>query len=130
MDYSIPGIQNPSDADNYKQIKDSDFDGSVDLPIYGPFPRDYQAPHFRIIIAQESGREVKVLFRDEKEEFVIPVEHGDEKTYYLRIPNDKLLLARGSYVLRVFIGDILQVYYLRVRNNPDLPNKVEYKFIV
>jgi len=118
--YSIPGITNPVIPVKANRRKFTAYNGSVNVPIYGPIPVDSPEPQLKIYITLDYGRELEIIMQDTKNAHVFKkLKDANQKAYYLEIDNDEYLLTRGSYKVRVIKDDEeIDEFFIVSKNHP------------
>jgi len=126
--YSLPGISNPIEPKKSNKRNFIAFDGTIEIPVYGPIDSNLPDPELKIYISLEFGREIELQFMDTAGLYVLKkIENGNVKGYYLEITDDDLLLSRGSYTLRIVKdGKQINELYIISQNNPARRDTLEY----
>ena len=123
---ALPGLMDPSEADgginkNSANKEYSDPNGDLNIFIKGPYDSritDFDKIRFKVFISKEDARNKCVALEhtgkaaSENDESVDPTEvimyyetDGNDvnlENLYLRIKHNQLMLARGTYVVRVY----------------------------
>lgn len=166
---ALPGIMDPSTSDNGSSSKNSankeytDPNGDLNIFIDGPYnaaETDFDSLRFKVFISKEDARNKCVVLdktsaaASSDDESIDPTEviiyyetddsNADYENLYLRIKHQQLMLARGTYVVRVFkkvLEDAneeddttdgyeqIRVFTLTVRSNPIQGNCVNNKYL-
>lgn len=124
---ALPGIMDPSTSENGSSSKNSankeytDPNGDLNIFIDGPYnaaETDFDSLRFKVFISKEDARNKCVVLGkdsavadaddtsvDPKEVIVYyetDIHNADYENLYLKIHHTQLMLARGTYVVRIF----------------------------
>ena len=165
---AIPGIMDPAETDpSFKKNSDNrayaDPNGDLNIFIEGPYnssTTDIDAITYKVFISKEDARNKNTVFEQDSavvnadstaEEISTAIiysetdiNNADLENFYLRIKHTQLMLARGTYVLRIFKKisttanesddstegfDEVRVISLTVRSNPIQGKVINDKYL-
>jgi hypothetical protein len=129
--YAIPGLMSPRVGVQQAKITYTSPSGDIEIPkILGP-TADRQHS-VTVVISQEHPREKDVLYKCTDEDFYWTAVDANNQFLNLRIPADKLLLARGSYTVEFFTGEKMEplsTKTLIVQNSSLYPARLDYRWV-
>lgn len=131
--FAIPGLQNPVTPINCKERRFAASDGAIDIKVTSVNYLANPSPKIVVRISREFSREKDLVLEDTGER-IYHRDSGDYepnvRDYYFRLDPTDVLLARGSYVVRVELeGKEINVFPLIVSNNPAREDSQDYIFL-